>query len=202
MWGGIFNKKSKEGIFWSWFIQNSDSYFQFEKNQKKLFDELKAQLTKIHPDIVFEFSPVLSDGTREMIISADGIKTVFPIVLNLVSKAPTLKNWKIVAFRQPRKNINQIRYQNLSINLDDVFFRYGKDDGKIALELNIRNFYESPEWTAAAFIILDIVLGEFHTEMNISSVEKKKLNEEEIKDLFSIKLLPKIIQDYQIEISN
>lgn len=34
-------------------------------------------------------------------------------------------------------------YDNLTVNFDDVFFRFGKDYGQIALELNIRGFYES-----------------------------------------------------------
>jgi hypothetical protein len=202
MLGRLFKKKDKEDIFWDWFSQNADDYFHFEKDQNKLFAQLKDQLKKIHPDLVFEFSPIFKDGTREFVISADGIKSVFPIVSNLVAKAPKLKNWKVIAFRQPHKNVTQIKYQNLVVNFDDVFFRYGKDNGKIALELNIRGFYESPEWTAATFILLDNILGEYHTEMSLSSIDKKELKEAESNDLFPIRSLPKVIQDYQLEFNN
>jgi hypothetical protein len=199
---GMFKQKSKEDNFWDWFSLNADAYFHFEKDQNNLFAQLKTQLSKINSDLVFEFSPIFSDGTREFVISADGIKSVFPIVNNLVAKAPELKSWKIIAFRQPRKNITQIKYQNLLINLDDIFFKYGKDNGQIALELNIRGFYESPEWTAATFILLDNVLGEYHTEMSLSSIDKKGLNEAEDNDLFPIRSLLKVIQDYQLELNN
>ena len=202
MWEGLFTKKNKEDIFWDWFSKNSNAYFHFEKDQNNLFAQLKTQLEKIHPDLVFEFSPIFNDGTREFVISANGIKSVFSIVNNLVAKAPKLKSWKFIAFRQPHKSITQIKYQNLLVNLDDIFFRYGKDNGKIALELNIRGFYVSPEWTGATFIILDNVLGEYHTEMSLSSIDKKELNETEIEDLFPIRSLPKIIQDYQSEFNN
>lgn len=199
---GLFKKKSKEDIFWSWFSQNAHKYYYFENNQKELFTQLKAQLEKIHPDIVFEFSPIFNDGTREFVISADGIKSVFPRVSSLVAKAPELKNWKIIAFRQPHNNITQIKYQNLTVSLDDIFFRYAKDNGKIELELNIRGFYESPEWTAATFILLDNILGEYHTEMSISSIDKKELNENETSTLFPIRSLPNVIRDYQSELNN
>jgi hypothetical protein len=198
----LFKKKSNEEVFWNWFSENTNAYFHFEQNQEALFSLLKAKLAKIHPDLTFEFSPVFEDGTREFVISADGIKSVFPIVMNLVKQAPIFKNWKIIAFRQPHKGTTQINYEKLIINVDDVFFRYAKNLGKIDLELNIRGFYESPEWSAAAFILLDNILGEYHTEMSLSYINKKVLNENEVSMLFPIKALPKIIQDYQSELNN
>lgn len=198
----FYTKKSKEQTFWNWFAKNADSYFHFEENQDALFAKLKAELSKIHPDLVFEFSPIFEDGTREFVISADGIKSVFPVVSDLVKQAPPLKNWKIIAFRQPHYDITHINYEDLVINLDDVFFRYAKDNGKIGLELNIRGFYESPQWSAATFILLDNVLGEYHTEMSLSHIDKKELNESEVATLFPIKALPKVIQDYQSELNN
>jgi len=199
---GWFKRKSKEEIFWNWFSQNASAYHSFEKNQNELFAKLKAELEKIHPDIVFEFSPIFNDGTREFVISADGIKSVFPIVSNLVAKAPELKNWKTVAFRQPHKNITQIKYQNLIVKLDDVFFRYGKDNGRIELELNIRGYYASPEWTAAIFILLDNVLGEFSATYDISSIDKRIISENDVENLFPIRLLPQILKSYKEEFNN
>lgn len=119
-----------------------------------------------------------------------------------MEKAPKLKGWKIIAFRQPRKNVSQLRYQNLIVNLDDIFFKYGKDNGKIALELNIRGFYESPEWTAVTFILLDSILGEYHTEMSLSCITKKELNENEVSNLFPIRSLPETVQNYLLEFKN
>ena len=202
MFDKLFSKKSIQDAFWVWFKKNSDAYFHFERNQDFLFHNLKSELNKIHSDLVFEFSPILQDGKREFVISADGIKSIFPVVETLTAKAPSLDKWHIVAFRQPRKEINQITYDNLTIYFDDVFFRYGKDNGQIALELNIRGFYESPEWTGATFILLDNVLGEYHTEMSLSRIEKRLLNEQEVKDLYPITDLPKVVQGYYSELNN
>lgn len=199
---GLFKNKSKEDIFWDWFSQNSKVYFHFENDQNKLFAQLKVQLEKVHPDLVFEFSPIFNDGTREFVISADGIKSVFPIVTDLVNKAPALKNWKVIAFRQPHKNITQIKYQSLIVNLDDVFFRYGKNNGKIDLELNIRDFYESPEWTAATFILIDNILGEYSATYDIAFIDKKIINKIDIENLFPIRSLPQIIKSYKEEFKN
>jgi hypothetical protein len=198
----FFQKKNKAQIFWDWFIKNEDAYFCFEKNQDALFTKLKVELEKINLNIVFEFSPILKDGTREFVISADGVKSTFPIVADLVKQAPSLKRWKIIAFRQPHFDITHIYYQDLIINFNDVFFRYAKDNGQINLELNIRGFYESPEWASAVFILLDNILGEYDTEMYLSYIDKKELNENEVEKLFPIRILPQIIKEYQFELNN
>jgi len=201
MFEKLFSKKDIQNNFWHWFKTNSDTYFNFELNQDFNFYQLKNELNKIHPSLVFEFSPILQDGKREFIISADGIKNVFPIVNELVKKAPKLDRWHIIAFRQPRKEITQIIYNNLIVNFDDVFFRFAKDNGQIALELNIRGFHESAEWTGAIFILLDNILGEYYTEMSLSRIEKKTLNENEIGDLYPIIYLPTIIQEYYTKLT-
>ncbi len=198
----LFSKKRKQEAFWHWFTKNNETYFRFEQNQNFLFSQLKSELNKISNDIVFQFSPILEDGTREFIISADGIKSIFPIVSDLVNRAPKYSKWHIIAFRQPIVGLTQINYDNLVVKFDDVFFRYGKDNGQIAIELHIKNFCESHEWTGAVFILLDAILGEYHTEISLSRIEKKLLKEEEAIDLYPITDLPKVIQNYHLELNN
>jgi len=76
--------KSKEEQFWAWFAKNADRYLHFEDDTDRLFDALEAELRKIDPHLVFEFSDILDDGSREFFISADGIVGSFPAVTNLV----------------------------------------------------------------------------------------------------------------------
>lgn len=200
----IFKQKSKQQIFWKWFIKNSDAYYNLNKDQNTLFGELKNELDKIDPSIVFEFSPILSNKKREFIISADGVKSIFPIVEDLVSKAPKLDKWIFIAFRQPKSGIDQINYGTLHIRYDDVFFRYAKDCGKIALELHLKNYTENMEWTNAIFILLDNLIGEYNTEMKLSKIDKIALDEQSIntKKLIPIRELPNIIDEYLAELNN
>lgn len=197
----FFKKKDKMDSFWHWFTQNADRYYTLEKNQSQLFADLKAELNKIHPDLVFEFSLIRPDKKRELVISADGIKSVFPIVSELINKAPKLVKWEFIAFRQPRK-ISNIKYENLDISTDNIFFSYKKDNGKIDVELHIKGFYESAEWTAATFILLDNIVGEYHTEMSIGSIDKKTLHVDMSDSLLPITLLPEIIKSYKREHDN
>src|ERR1700732_4799740 len=172
--------KKNEERFWNWFSHNSHRYLHFENHRDHLFQALKVELGKINSSLAFEFSGLFKDGSREFIISADGIKSLFPIVINLVNYAPPLKNWKIIAFRQPHKDITQINFQNLNVKLNDIFFGYTKNNGKIDIELHIRSFYESSEWTNISFILLDTVLGEFDAEIYVGGINKKSLVEDKI----------------------
>jgi len=194
--------KTNEERFWNWFSQNADKYLHLEDDRDHLFQALKIELEKINSNLTFEFSNLFEDGSREFVISADGIKSLFPTVMTLVNHAPVLKNWRIIAFRQPHKDISQVTYQGLTVKLNDVFFYYTKDSGKIDLELHIRGFFESPEWTGISFILLDTVLGEFNAEMYISGIKKKLLIEAEVDDLVTLKDLPKIVLEYQLELNN
>jgi len=49
---------------------------------------------------------------------------------------------------------------------------------------------------------LDNVLGEYYTEMSLSRIEKKLLNEHEVKNLHPIIDLPKVVQNHYSEWNN
>lgn len=97
----LFSKPTKEQRFWSWFARNTDRLFQFEADQEAIFDDLGAALEKVHPGLTFEFGPV-REGKREFIVSADGIRELFPAVRALVAAAPVLSRWAIIPFRPPK----------------------------------------------------------------------------------------------------
>lgn len=202
MFNRLFKKRDKEDHFWDWFAKNERAYYQFETNQQNLFALLKEKLDAIHPSLTFEFSSAMPDGTREFVISADGIVSAFAAVSSLVEKAPKLKNWKVLAFRQPRYDISQIQYKNLAVDINDVFFRFVKYQGKIDLELHIKDFYESPEWTAIVFLILDTVLGEYYTATRIGGIEKIALDPHNMEMLYPLRSLLAIVEGYHLEINN
>lgn len=198
----FLKKRSKKHLFWGWFSKHSNRYLNFENDQTNLFLKLKAQLEKVDPHLTFEFSPRFEDGSREFVISADGIKSSFTSVIDLTQCAPPLNNWKIVAFRQPHKKITQINYQNLIVELDDVYFNYTKDNGKLGLQLHIKGFQETPEWAGISFVLLDTILGEYDTEMSLSWIDQNALNKDQVTDLLPISQLLNVIRGYKLEFNN
>jgi len=197
----FFNSRTKENKFWDWFTKKSNIYFKFEEDRENLFDELKSKLNKINQDLTFEFGPV-RDNKREFVISADGIKGSFPDVIKVVNAAPNLPNFKIIAFRQPHLDFTKINYKDIQLDFKDVFFRYGKNNGKLDIELNIRDYQDNIDWATAAFLLLDNILGEYDTEMFINGIDRKQLIEYELNSLLPISDLSKILLDYKLEFQN
>ena len=183
----IFNKESKEEKFWNWFEKNQNTYHSEIENlevREKIFDELSKNLKKVNEDLVFEFSPLQLNNIREFTISAEGIKEIFPIVENLIAKAPKLKNWKFNAFRQriPGDDF-EIQYGDLKIGYSDIYYRSENDNGKLGVELNIKNYNGKGQTQNAVYILLDGLIGEYDVTTKIGWIEWVKLNESEIENL-------------------
>ena len=183
----IFNKESKEEKFWNWFEKNQETYYSEIENleiREKIFNELSKNLKKINEDLVFEFSPIHENKIREFTISAEGIKDLFPVVEKLIEKAPKLKNWKFNAFRQriPGDEF-EIQYGDLKIGYSDIYYRSEDDNGKLGIELNIRNFDGKGQTQNAIYILLDGLIGEYDVTTKIGWIEWVKLDENEKENL-------------------
>ncbi len=183
----IFNKESKEEKFWNWFEKNQETYYSEIENleiREKIFNELSKNLKKINEDLVFEFSPIHENKIREFTISAEGIKDLFPVVEKLIEKAPKLKNWKFNAFRQriPGDEF-EIQYGDLKIGYSDIYYRSEHDNGKLGIELNIRNFDGKGQTQNAIYILLDGLIGEYDVTTKIGWIEWVKLDENEKENL-------------------
>jgi len=105
---GLFGKSSPEETFWIWFQNNQDDLYNFERDREAVFDRLSEAMIRVHPDLTFEFGPILEDGRREFIISAAGIKEAFSSVEQLHTAAPELEKWIVLKFRQRRFPIHDI----------------------------------------------------------------------------------------------
>ncbi len=68
---------SKYEKFWKWFQENEDEIYYFEANQDRVFDKLASRVSRIHKELVFEFSSI-RDGRREFTLSAAGMRNAFP----------------------------------------------------------------------------------------------------------------------------
>lgn len=195
----FFNKETKEQKFWNWFTKNQETYYNEIENleiQEKIFDELSKNLTKIHPDLVFEFSPKNENGIRELTISAEGIKEIFPIVQNLIDKSPKLKNWKFNAFRQriPGDEF-EINYGDLTIGYSDLYFQSENDNGKLGINLFIRDYNGKGQTQNAIYILLDGLIGEYDVTTKIGWIEWYKLEENKMENLKPIIELRKEIDN-------
>jgi hypothetical protein len=161
-----------EEAFWKWFAANETRLFSFEKHQEAIFDELAAQMKRVNADLTFEFGPV-SNGRREFVISAGGIRTAFPYVEALYNKAPPLPHWVWVKYRPRRLPINDLNYGGKSIKADDVRFLLAKDDDKVGIVLFFDGYNEKEKgvFMQIGYLFLDDALGEYSVETQVGFIE-------------------------------
>lgn len=195
MFKKFFGRNYTVADFWIWFEKNSQDYYRLrEENLNSLFNKLSKQLFKLNEDLAFEFSADLIEGKREFIISADGILSAFPDVIDLVENAPQLEGFKIIAFRQKSAvdDISTIEYEDISLGPDDVYFTYRKNGDTLDIVLYLRGYdSDFEEWENAAFILLDTIIGEYDVATKIGSIDM--LPYKESPNLKSILELPSLI---------
>lgn len=162
--------------FWKWFENNASSLAAVRSGKDPILQKLTRELRKVHPNLDFEMG-LGDDDQLEFIVSANGIKRVFPIVEQLVACAPTLPKWKIIAFRRPKGSVPEILYENFLLKAEDVWFSYKQRMDKVDLTIYIRDLSPSNQEQAvgASFILLDNELGEYLVATGIGFIEHKPL---------------------------
>lgn len=111
--------------FWTWFKKNEKQLRRFEENPDKYLTEILEEVKKIKPGLAIEFEPP-KNGIINMTVSADGDITLFDIVRNIIAKAPTIKGWKFLAFRQrmPLEQIKEMKLKAQNHELDPTRMKF------------------------------------------------------------------------------
>ncbi len=165
---------SKEELFWRWFQKNENMIFNFDTDREHVFDRLNFELGKVNNGLTFEFGSIKNDGTREFIISADGIRRVFPAVERLFNRKPELARWKVIKFRPRRYPICNMTINNMTIKADEVNYIFFEDQNpdKVGIMLFFEEYYKDEKDTMgqAGYLLLDEALGEYDVETKVGAI--------------------------------
>uniref|UniRef100_UPI00404A52D7 hypothetical protein n=1 Tax=Flavobacterium sp. TaxID=239 RepID=UPI00404A52D7 len=185
MFKNLFKRKTKYQLFWEWFESFEDVMFQnLQENShhKPMFGILGSHLSEVHPQLDFEFG--ITPNNIELVITANGIFDVIPEVQKLVEVAPAFQQWSITAFKQRKEgDQSKVKYGNLEIGYDDIYFQYDDADGKLGIQLHIKNFEKTAEFINGTYLLLDALLGEMDVTFKIGFIEWEVLDEENKTDL-------------------
>jgi hypothetical protein len=166
----LMSRTPPEERFWTWFAQNSRALLESEDFEGPLFDELTEELEGVEAGLVWEMG--IHEWGREIIISADGNRNLFPTVEKMVAAAPRIEGWKVVAFR-PRKALDlTLQIGDLSLKAENISYmmRPGSP-GKVSLDIYIDDFRKDDQrFIELAFIFLDAALGEYDMETKVADV--------------------------------
>jgi len=163
---------SLEADFWKWFSANEPKLFSWESDREATFNKLGAAMRKVHPDLTFEFGPVLN-GKREFVISAGGIKRAFPAVESLFASAPLLNRWKWTKFRPRRSSLSDLQIGGRTVHASDVHYLLARDDPKVGVVLFFDGYTEKDKnfFGQIGYLFLDEALGEYAVEMQVGFIE-------------------------------
>jgi hypothetical protein len=171
----LANAASPETQFWKWFQDHEKELYDFEKDQTRVFDSLGTALKKVHADLTFEFAPKKSDGRREFVISAGGIKSAFPKVEALSAAAPKLDRWIVIKFRPRRPALNDLQYNEKNVKASEVRYWLFKDEkpnkvGVMVFLPGYRKGAEKDDFGQIGYLFLDEALGEYDVETRVGAI--------------------------------
>lgn len=186
-------EKTPQSAFWSWFIQHEPELFGFDVGQEvereRLFDQVAAELQKVNRGLTFEFGP--RGPTREFVISAAGIKSIFPAVVGLAEAAPVLGRWQIIAFRPRRAPAMIIEIEDKSVNPKEVQFSLLNNGTTAGIYLFIPGFREDDAaLQQIAYLLLDETLGEYDVETRLGLIKMLSPDTRTIGDRHPLAELP------------
>jgi hypothetical protein len=197
-------RTSKEKQFWDWFKENNAKFFflnQIDDNQEKerLLNEFLEQLHTYDEHLFFEIGGY-PDETQELIISAEGDLEQFEKVERLVSQAPQLKDWRIIAFKPPAESGFTIDYNGIKLSPKNLWFfplENKKAPELLGLKIYLEDYNKTTEkdTLTAIYLVLDSLLGEKSSALDIQHVEIDQLpSTPEEQGLIELLELPKYIK--------
>lgn len=196
--------ESNEKQFWNWFKNNNPKFFfinQIVDNQEKerLLNEFLKQLHTYDEHLFFEIGG-FPHGTQELIITADGDLEQFEKVEHLVSEAPHMKDWRIIAFKPPAESGFTINYMGIKLSPENLWFfplENKKAPNLFGLKVYLEDYdnRREKEYLTAVYLILDSLLGEKSSAQDIQHVETDQLpSNPEKQGLIELLELPKYIK--------
>lgn len=116
--------------FWRRFARVQAELWTLTSADHPVYDALLEQLQVIHEGLYLEFST--GPGEPELIVTAEGDSSLFPLVESIVAAAPEMPGWRILALKPKTGFPATTCWEGLTITLADVVFcpleRPGTDD--------------------------------------------------------------------------
>lgn len=192
--------KDKYELFWDWFNKRQEYiYDHLETDTDNVALEIQKELKTIHEDLAFEISFEKVQDKRNFVVSADGNKHLFPIVIEFTNKAPVYKHWNITPFRPRLNQFNQvIEMEGIKLDYDDIYFNYIEDDeeDKIHLNVFVQGYDgEDNRYVHAYFLLLDSLVGEYDAVTKIGETIMYSLEPDISVELHKFKELIQILDE-------
>ena len=167
-------KAAAQEAFWAWFQENTAFLETYAEDTPTVIAAVGKRLDAVSRDLAFEMGQA-DDGVYEFIVSAEGIRAVFPKVIALTKAAPSIPGWRIIAFR-PRKPGalgHVVRYEGAELGGSALWYRNARQEDKLDLGLAIEGVDKegAHDWLGPVFLLLDAALGEYDVSTRIGVID-------------------------------
>lgn len=99
--------------FWTWFQRNEERLSKTASDPTQLLFNIQEQLLRVDSGVHMEMRP--GSQVQHIVFTADGDIRLFPLLKELVEKAPPLERWQFTAFRQ-RMDSAELSRMPVSVN--------------------------------------------------------------------------------------
>jgi hypothetical protein len=188
--------------FWDWFKNDETKYLYLnqiddENERESLLNIFLEHLHNYCKELFFEMGG-LPDAKQDLIITAGGNSDFFDEVELLVSKAPELEYWNVIALKPAQLN-GIVEYGNIILKPEEMFFNplSSNRSNLIGLRIYLKNYssFDKDQCLEATYILLDNLIGEKSTALDIGHVELEDLHSvHDIKELIEMNKLPKYVK--------
>jgi hypothetical protein len=183
--------------FWTWFSLHQNDLSAIDGPNAPIFTQLGQRIKDVDRGLEFEIGPAL-ENKKELAISANGNTALFPLVEKVVTEAPTLKRWMIVAFRQktPPAQLKGLAIAAhpaldgkvipnsapMGVAVKDMRFSIRKENGKAKVTVFIKSFDPNGPQRDMAEMMMQQAVGEYDMAKKIKEIECKSDDAPEVKD--------------------
>ena len=203
--------------FWECFSKNESLFIKelsWNNIDESLFiekyNECSDIIENINENLSFEIKWSDNNWKFQVIITANGILSVFKYVEEIVENSILLKNWEVIKFRQPQDWIwNKFNYEWKNYLVDDFNFSLDylsdKEDNRfIWLRIFIKDFNkyskeDKEDFKTVSLTIIDHILWEYtfaeYIQWPIDFMELPK-NDNSIHKLNNIYALKWLMEDF------
>lgn len=165
--------------FWAWFDSYKRDIDDATPPQEHHLDAILEHLGSIEPGLAVELSG-REDGVKEITISPDGVRERFQIVEQIVSQAPSMEGWEVIAFRQPVGGDFSLRCGDLELTPSELYFQPIEEDGALDVIVYGHGFgdQDGDELSYHGLIMIDNLIGEYDCVMHVRYYDFQELPDE------------------------
>ncbi|ULQ55481.1 DUF695 domain-containing protein [Flavihumibacter rivuli] len=166
--------------FWSWFLDNQQSFYHIIKSGKDpetgFFDQLSQKLDELKPDIYF-LAGMLDKERAELILTPEGVIKDIAFIEELVADAPELPNWKFTALKPAmdianvRIDMNGYTYDHSNLSFYAIDHPDYPDEVDIVMVYDQYSKEDESTITHGIYLFLDNYLGELNAVTEIDNLK-------------------------------